>query len=399
MGSSGQRILMVLESAYPAYGGGGAENQVRTLGMYLQQRGMQVTILGPMVAYGRQIARERIDGLEVIRLRYPQIRLLGGAILLARLTWFLFRNRERFDVFHAHIAHRMAAVSSVMGRWLGKPVVVKLTGMKEMAQGFLAPRRWGLERRIMRAAIGRACAIQATSQRIRSQLIASGFSQGVVQLIPNAVDIHRFRRSDESKQLRRDLCGTASLVGVYAGRLEPEKGVELLLRAWAGAFKGREDVRLVMVGDGRLREGLQALASELGVSDRVCFTGHTDDVSCYLGAADFGLLASYHEGLSNTLLEYMAAGLPVIGSRVSGTEDFVVDGETGWLFESGDRNQLEDRLRTMAALSISQSREMGGEARRRVAEFASVEAVGSKIIALYDNYRSTAFRDNSGTRA
>ena len=66
------------------------------------------------------------------------------------------------------------------------------------------------------------------------------------------------------------------------------------------------------------------------------FVGPSSDVQRYLAMAHFGVLASLHEGLSNTLLEYMAAGLPVLGSRVSGTEDFVVAGHTGWLFPPGD---------------------------------------------------------------
>jgi L-malate glycosyltransferase len=155
------------------------------------------------------------------------------------------------------------------------------------------------------------------------------------------------------------------------------------LACWARAFASRSDVKLVLVGDGSRREALHKLAAELGIANQVVFAGHSDNVARYLAIADFALLTSLAEGLSNSLLEYMACGLPVVGSRVSGTEDFVNPGETGWLFAPGDESELERALEAVAATGLSQLRTMGRQAQQLIISTASLQAVTNALMDLY----------------
>lgn len=381
MHSADQSVVMILEATFPVYGGGGAESQVLTLGKCLHSRGVRVGVVVPMVPGGRQIERELIDNLDVSRIPYPKVRLLGGLMMLTKLAALLFFRRSQYSFIHAHIASNMAAVSALMGALLGKPVLIKLTGLKEMVGGILDPNP-GLAARIRKWAM-RGATFQATSARIRQLLLDSGFDASQVIQLPNGVDVNRFIRVGRDATLRRELCGSASLVGVFVGRLAPEKGHETLFEAWANAFAHDANVKLVLVGDGPQRRALHVLAEKLGIAEQVVFAGHTDNVAKFLGIADFGLLTSLVEGLSNSLLEYMASGLAVVGSRVSGTEDFVIRGETGWLFEPGEAAALASALVSVGATDIADLREMGDRAQRLIILKASLEAVTSELMSLY----------------
>ncbi|MEO8296911.1 MAG: glycosyltransferase [Burkholderiales bacterium] len=375
-------LLMVLEGVYPTDGGGGAETQVRTLSRYLAAQGVQVTVCAPMVHFDDAPSDTVVDGLPVIRIHYPRVPVLGALLMLAKLAWMLWRRRGEFDVLHAHIAGNMAAVACVMGRLTGKPVLVKLTGMTEMVGGMLDPRA-PLAARLRRAAMRQATAVHAISSRIARALLHSGFAAQQVQQFPNAVDLPRFRLAGPAPAHRIDALAGVRLVGVYAGRFMPEKGVELLLRGWAACFAGRADVALLLLGQGPQEAELRALVQELGIVTQVKFLGPRDEVEQYLVQAHFGLLTSRAEGLSNTLLEYMASALPVVGSIVSGNEDFIVHGETGWLFPVDDLPAFTACLRELAETSPERLAAMGQAARQRVAERAALPAVAQRLLQIY----------------
>ena len=374
-------VLMVLEATFPVLGGGGAESQVMNLGRSLVGRGFRVDVVVPMTPNGPTLEHELCAGLRVTRIKYPAIRFLGGTIMLFKLASMLVAHRRNYAVIHAHIGGNMAAVASLVGRALGIPVIVKLTGMKEMNGGILDPSP-GLFNRLKRVAIRQASFVQATSSRIGNLLVDRGFDSSRVLLLPNGVDVDRFAAPSDPK-LRRHLCGSAQLVGLFIGRLAAEKGHEMLLRAWASAFVGRNDVRLLLVGDGPLWKALHDLAEQLHIDDQVVFAGHADDVSPFIALADLGLLTSHAEGLSNALLECMAGGLPVVGSRISGTEDFVIPGETGWLFEPGRSDQLADCLALAAAAGTPELIRLGKAGRQRIHVAASLKAVTDKLIDHY----------------
>ncbi len=380
-------IVQVIDSVYPASGGGGAEAQVANISRWLTRRGLTTTIIAPRVSFGPQQRHEIVDGVPVIRIRYPYWKRVGSAIMLLRLSWLLIRDRHQISAIHAHIGNNMAAVSAVVGRLLGKPVIVKMTGMTELQHGVLDPSARlpvRLKRRLLQLADG----FQATSSEIAERLVQCGFDPDRVQQIPNAVDTERYQprtiaTQDPPGAVGPEITAAAPLTAVYVGRLEVEKGVQLLIEAWAEAFGGDPSVRLVVVGGGSLADALKAQAAELGCGANIAFVGHTAVVDPYLAAADFGVLASYAEGLSNTMLETLASGLPMIVSRVSGAEDFVLHGQNGWVFNPGDREALATRLRDVRATGRERLQEMGVLARRQVVARASMSTIGTRLLGLY----------------
>lgn len=372
-----RKVLMVLESCYPTEGGGGAEGQVRTLCRYLSERGIPVEIIAPLTREAPQVVHDVIDGVPVWRIPYPQVRLVGGFMMLLRLATFLVRHRREYDVVHAHIAHNMAAVSCIFGRLLGKTVIVKLTGWLEIKHGVLAP-GWRPFMMLKRATLHLAHYIQATSSQIRDRLVARGFREDRVCVIPNAVDIRRFCGMRDVSQ-----AGNA-LTGVYVGRLVPEKGLDTLVAAWIAAFSANDRVKLMLVGEGALRDELGALIRRHGREHQLQLLGARADVEVFLAAADFGVLPSLYEGLSNTLLEYMAAGLPVLGTRVSGTEDFIEHGTCGWIVEPGDTAAMAACLREIGGMDHAALASLGAAARQRVTARAGIDAVVARLAELYD---------------
>ena len=374
------RILMVLESNFTKRGGGGAESQLRTIALALKRAGQRVAIVTPLSANGPQLTVERCYGLPVGRVKYPRVRLIGAGIMNLRFAAFLVQNRHRYDAWHVHIGHNMGALACLIGSLVGTPVVVKISGWWELEAGLLAPDR-GFFGRIARGWLKRATVVQAISTRVAAELEKHGFPKERILVLPNAVDTARFGVGAASRAPGRPF------VAVYVGRLVPEKDLTTLLAGWAQAFAGRADVRLRLVGGGPLEAELRALADRLGVGGQVEFLGHRDQVEEVLAEAHVGVLPSRIEGLSNTLLEFMACGLPAIASRVSGSEDFVRPGRNGWLHPVGDVAALAACLREAEALPAERLVELGRNARADVESQASLPLVVGRLMELYRGER------------
>ena len=174
--------------------------------------------------------------------------------------------------------------------------------------------------------------------------------------------------------------GSSPVVGTVA-RLAPEKGIDRLLQAfsWVRAVTG---AALVIVGDGPERPRLEALAAELGLADAVEFAGYTSDVETALARMDVFALASRSEGIPLALLEAMAAGLPVVATRVGGVPEVVADGDTGILVPSGDVHALAGAI-TELLNDPERRRATGQRGRERVRTHFSHARMARSYRALY----------------
>ena len=377
-------VLMVLDGAYLPREGGGTELQVRTIAQALRKRGHRVTIVAPLIRAAASQRIARIDHTPVVRLPFPDLPVIGGLWLMARLFLFLLSRRNKYDVWHAHSPRRLAAVAALLGSWLRKPrVVIKIANAGEFDTGALAPQS-SLLNRVLSHCVRRADGWQAISSQIVRGLEAKGIPADRICAIPNAVDVSRFDplpapAADHTRFL-------------FIGRLVPAKNLFMLLKAFAAALQARPEIQLRIVGGGRLEGALKHTAQTLGIARSVEFTGYRADVAQLLAQADIGVLPSTSEGLSNTLLESMARGLPMIASRISGNEDFVHNGINGWLFEADDCEGLTRCLIEAASLSAPQRAELGAAGRATIERYASADSVPERLLEMYRGTAASAPR-------
>jgi L-malate glycosyltransferase len=165
--------------------------------------------------------------------------------------------------------------------------------------------------------------------------------------------------------------------------LDPEKDVGTVLRAAAKVAELEPRVRWALAGDGQERAALEALAAELGIQDRVLFLGDITEVPAFLQHCRVGVLTpSGNEGLSNTILEYMAARLPVVATDCGGNKELVREGETGYVVPIGDAKALADAVVALVRQPET-ARQYGANGRRVIESTHRPEQVAARFAALY----------------
>jgi sugar transferase (PEP-CTERM/EpsH1 system associated) len=206
-----------------------------------------------------------------------------------------------------------------------------------------------------------------------------------IRVIHNGVDSSRFSPRPETRQQMREQLGIvrgAFVLGTV-GRMVPIKDQHTLLRAAELLVRRGVNVCLLLVGYGSALSELQGYASSSPeLRGRALFAGLSQGVAELLNAMDVFVLASLKEGMSNTLLEAMASGLPVVATRVGGNSELVEEGRSGWLFAPGNAEQLADQLALLANDEASR-RQLGAAARRRVLEQFSFDRMLEQYRNLY----------------
>ena len=280
---------------------------------------------------------------------------------------------RRADLVHSNSlwAHLDCALA---GRLVRRPVILELYDMV----------RPGLGRRVLTAALRLSYTAIAISRAVADCVGPSG--AGHVRIVPLSVDLDRFRPRPCDLELRHRLTSDAAapLVGIV-GRIDPEKGVDLLVRAM-GMLRGpAAAAHLVVVGAPGLApdgypERVRAEAQQL-LGDRVRFVGRTEDVPGTLRALDVLVNVSVAEPFGLSVLEAQASGVAVVGTAAGGIPDFVADGDNGLLVPSGDAEAMARALERM--VTDGPLRERLGRRGRVTAEARGIEARADTVAELY----------------
>jgi 1,2-diacylglycerol 3-alpha-glucosyltransferase len=201
-------------------------------------------------------------------------------------------------------------------------------------------------------------------------------------VVPTGTNLEPFLDAD-GKSLRQEKGWQDETILISVGRLAAEKNWETLLQAFAKVYAEHPDVRLILIGDGPARESLQALAAELGIAERVTFTGSLpfDQVPAYLKAADVFSFASVTETQGLVTIEAMAAGLPVVSVDGSGTRDIVEHGKQGFLVEN-DPEALANGLNQLLS-DPSQMKRFHHNALKKAKTF-DVNLLTKQIVSVYE---------------
>ncbi|HEU4401134.1 MAG TPA: glycosyltransferase [Candidatus Polarisedimenticolia bacterium] len=351
---------------------GGAEQLILMTAPRLAREGFEVTVAclkgwGPL---GDELDARGVRAVALGCARFWDLRAAGRLLSLLR--------RDRIQIVHAHLFSANLA-ARLLGWLAGVPVVISSHHDTDVRMG---PGR----RLVEHLTAPLSDAVIACSEAVRRYAIERyGLRPGLVRTLQNAIEI---AASDDDpggrERLRRELgAGPGDLLIGAVGRLdEPKKGLSVLLAAARILVREVPEIRLALVGDGPARALLERRAAQEGVSHRATFTGERRDIAAVMRALDLLVLPSIWEGFGLSLLEAMAAGLPVVASRVGGVPEVVVDGETGVLVPPGDPQALASAC---AALLRDRPRleRLGRAGRERVERLFRIERLVRETADLY----------------
>jgi glycosyltransferase involved in cell wall biosynthesis len=368
--SDESRVVMVSAGWRPALGG--AERQAEELSRALLRRGVRVSALTRRLP--GTAPNEESGGLAVRRLPSLGSGPLDSLLFLCEAFVWLVLHKGEYDAVHAHLAGSPALAAAAAGRLLGKPVLVKLGGGRGIGELAASSRTaFGrLKLRLLAALEPRFLAVVPDLADEAREFLGPGVA---VEVLPNGVDAERFVPAD----LMRKRVVRASLglpqdapVFLYTGRFSPEKRLGWFAKLWTEATEGTAAV-LVLAGAGPHRP-------EPG--GRVRVLDAVDDSAPLYAAADVFVLPSTSEGLSNSLLEAMAAGLPSLASAVGGTAQTLENGRTGLLFGRDDEAALKAGASRLAKDPELRAR-LGAAAREEAKARYSLDTVAARLRLLY----------------
>lgn len=323
----------------------------------------------------------REAGIEVHLASSPPAAGSAGRMLrwLAQL-WRIVRQ-TRPDVLHFFLPEAYLA-GGMVGVAAGHSAML----MSRRSRNFYQ-RRHPLAAHCERWLHGRMRMLLANSQAVREDLIAEGVLDTRIRLIYNGIDTARFAPGGDRVALRACLgVPREALVVIIVANLMPYKGHADLVRALAAV----PDLlprpwRLLCVGrDEGVRAELERLAAVHRIDSNVLFLGQRDDIPELMAASDLAVSASHEEGFSNSVLEAMAAGLPIVATDAGGNAEAVVDGATGVIVPPADSVRMARAIATLAA-DPDLRRRMGDAGRTRVAERFSLMA----CVAAYEDLYNT----------
>jgi len=344
----------------PERGWGGGEVQVALLVRELLLRGHGSRLAAPADApLARALAAVGVDVVDCPIASHADLRMVPRLRALAREA----------DVVHFHTARAHA-----MAPWLGGLGVRRIVTRRMDYR----PRGGPWVRYLYNRAVDRVIAI---SSGVRAAMVDAGVDPARIRLVPSGVDPATFAPDPAARAALRREWGLADddVAAIVVGVLEARKGHATLFEA---AMRLRDTrLRWIFCGAGSLDAALRADAAAHGLDVR--FTGFRPDVARCLAAADVSVLPSLHEGLGVAALEAMAAGRPVVASRVGGLAEVVVDGETGALVPPRDAHALAEALRALAASADARSR-MGAAGAARVRAHFSAAAMAEGTLACYE---------------
>ena len=209
-----------------------------------------------------------------------------------------------------------------------------------------------------------------------------GIPKSKIVLIRNGVDLELYRpRRDIALRQELGISEQEFVVGAV-GRLDPVKNYPGLIRSFAALAREFPECRLLIVGDGPERQTLETLARDHGMNPLSIFKGYRSDVDRFYGVFDVFVLNSFAEGMSNTLLEAMASGLPIISTSVGASADLLSDGNRGKLIATGDEAQLAGALREYR-ISPTLRHRHASEARYFVEQHCSLSQMVARYVDLY----------------
>ncbi len=291
-----------------------------------------------------------------------------------------FIKENKIEIVHTHDFY-----TNVFGITAAKFAGVKLkiaskretAGMRSKAQNFIEKRIFNLSEKIV-----------ANSEAVKNYLIGEGVNAKKINVIYNGLDLERLQpqttdRAEILAELDLPKDKKIKFVTLVANLRHAVKNQPMFLRAAEKIIKEFPAAHFVLAGEGELKNGLENLARELKIEKNTHFIGRCTKVPELLSVSYAGVLTSFNEGFSNSILEYMAAGKPVIATNVGGASEAIIENETGFLIESDNDEALVNRL--LQLLRDEKLSDNFGKKGKQIVEMEfSLETLLKKILTLYE---------------
>ena len=308
----------------------------------------------------------------------------GNDIGMLWKLWRLFREM-RPAIVHSR---NLAALEAQLPAWLaGVPCRIHGEHGRDVYDMDGTSRKYRWVRQLYQPLVHRYVPLsQELEVYLREQV---GVPDAKIRPICNGVDVEHFRPGEKYNRrlvLPPGFANEDSILIGTVGRLEVIKDQLTLVRAFSelcSSSPGDKRLRLVLIGDGSQQDKIEAQLAKDGIRDRVWLAGSREDIAELLAAMDVYVLPSLAEGISNTLLEAMACGLPVVATRVGGNAELVVEGETGLLVSRADPQAMAQALRQY--VNDSNLRDSHGKAaRQRAVTQFSITGMTDRYLNVYD---------------
>ena len=367
-----KRILQFIGSFHQ----GGSERQAAALTRLLKTDATHDVYVATLNREGVLLSEMAEMGIDDIP-EFPLTSFFNANFVRQILSCVEYLRTNKIDLVHTHDFY-----TNIFGMTAARlaGVEVKIAskretgGMRSSGQEF-----------VEKLAFGRADAIVANSTAVRDHLAKRGISSEKIHVIYNGLDISRFEKPDISpEKFALPTGGNIRFITLVANLRHTVKNIPMFLRAAKRVAATVSDTHFVIAGEGGLETELKALAVELNISETVHFVGRCSDVPGLLSMSYACVLTSTAEGFSNSILEYMAAGKPVVATNVGGAAEAIVEGETGYLVESDNDEAMADKLIELLNNSgIAEA--FGTKAKQIAAEKFSQDAQIGKTLGLYNS--------------
>lgn len=363
------RVLNILTNFHI----GGTERQVTNLALRLDSARFDLHLA--CLRNSGELLHELRD-LDVPRPEFRIGSLYSIRTMIEGIRLVQYLRRQRIQMMHSYgIYPNLFAVPAA--KLAGVPVII--ASIRDRGD-ILSPWQRKLQKQICKL----ANCVLVNAEAIKETLIEQGYRADNIFVIPNGVTAPKAvtRRINGSVRKELGIPAGSPIVLVFS-RLNRMKGIEYFLEAAVEVAKRFPEIRFVIAGDGDHRVELEAYATRLGIASKVLFTGFRTDLPDLLAETDLSVLPSLSEGLSNSILEAMSAGVPVVATRVGGNPEIVEDGVTGLLVPTRDSAALADAMIRMfekPGLRL----EFGSAARRRINTVFSMERSVESVENLYE---------------
>ena len=368
-----KRVLQLI----PSFHQGGSEQQAVQLAKLLHADGTYRVHVACLEKIGVLLSEIESAGFTDI----PEFRLnsfydANMVRQLRRCAKYIRDNNIDIVQTHDFYTNIFGMAAAAMARVPVRIAAKRETGMRSSTQRF-----------IERRAFGMAHAIVANARRVKDYLVESGVSGSKISIIYNGIDMERLSPDQHGRENILNELGlppgdSMQFVTIVANLRSTVKNHRMFLKAAAMVKSEVSNAGFVIAGEGELLDEMKAFAAELGVAEQTFFLGRSSSVAELLSISDICCLTSESEGFSNSILEYMAAGKPVVATNVGGAAEGIVENETGFLVASNDDKALAGRLVELLN-DRDKAERMGSKARQVADEKFSPAARKDRTLKLY----------------